>query len=101
MPVGERDNDAVGREAGDSRQRIRGKTGLGLFAVGYDGRTGLFETLDGVAECGAVGVIEGLLTNGASLKSGYRLQESSGTRNAADGFGDHFVFAAPEVMPQR
>ena len=60
MAVGEGDDDSVGGEILEAGERVGGEAGLGLFAVGEDGRAGLFEAADGVAKGFGVGVVRGL-----------------------------------------
>jgi len=50
VTIGERDGDAVRRKRLEPLDRIRGKTGFGLFSVGDDRRPGSLEALDGVPD---------------------------------------------------
>jgi hypothetical protein len=50
MPIGERDCDSVCCKVPEAGQRISGKTGFGLLAIRDDGRSGFFETRDGIGQ---------------------------------------------------
>jgi len=60
VPVGERDDDAIGRQLLQPGERVRGEARPGLLAVGDDRRSGLLKALDGVAH--------GLVLDGGKLR---------------------------------
>ena len=87
MAVGEGDDDAVGGQVPEPRDRVRGETRLGLLAVGHDRRSGFLQAADGVAHGvvlrrGEVGV--GYFP---SLPGGHCGQQFPGAGEAADRFG--------------
>lgn len=98
VAVGKRNHDSIGCEIVKSSKRVGSEAGLGLFAIGQDRRTGLFETIYGVPKRLRVCAVERLTGDFASLEGCNRLNQLRWAGDAANRFGRN---RHPGSVPRR
>jgi hypothetical protein len=91
VTVCERDHNSVGCKVLESGQRVRSKTGFGLFAICQDWGPGLFEAIHGVPQCLGVRLVQHIASNFVRLKGRDRLNKLRRTGDAANRFSRNHV----------